>query len=113
MATPSGTPTPEATVSATPTPPTATGAASPTPEESPPATPTGEALTLPSGESAITLTSTGDGVLAYEIDGVKYEKFFGFIKVMLKRKVIVSAETGELLGIDQDLLTKLLDLLSF
>ncbi len=105
-ATESAAPSPTATESAAPTPeitPT------PTPEESPPAT---EGAELPLVEEVIVLTTTDDGILAYEIEGIKYKKLLGFIKIMLKRKVIVSAETGELLGIEQDLLTRILDLLS-
>jgi len=63
-------------------------------------------------EGVINLTTTDEGVLAYEIQGIKYEKLFGFIKIMLKRKAIVSAETGELLGIDEDLLTRIIDFFS-
>lgn len=100
IATPSATPisTPSATPTATPTAtPSASPAASPisTPEESP-----------------ITLTTTEDGTLTYEIEGSKFEKLLGLFKVKLNRTVIVSAETGELLNIEQNLPTQLLDILS-
>lgn len=110
IATPS--PTPVATQAATPT-PVATEAATPTPELSP--TPTATATptpVIPLVEGVINLVTTDEGVLAYEIQGIKYEKLFGFIKIMLKRKAIVSAETGELLGIDEDLLTRIIDFFS-
>ncbi len=96
--TPSATPT-GATESATPTPEGATEAG--TIEEEPPPV-----------EEVVSLTTTDEGILAYEIPGIKYKKLFGLIKITLKRNVIVSAETGELLGIQQSLLTRILDLLS-
>jgi len=112
LATPSASPSPEATESASPT-PEATEPATPSPELTPSPTATGTPTPeVPPVEEMISLTTTDEGVLAYEIQGIKYEKFFGFIKVMLKRKVIVSAETGELLGIEQDLFTRILDLFS-
>lgn len=109
IATPS--PTPVATEAATPT-PVATASPTPTPEETPIATPTATPAPVPLVEGTISLITTDEGLLAYEIEGVKYEKLFGFIKVMLKRKAVVSAETGELLGIQQDFPTRILDLFS-
>jgi hypothetical protein len=64
-------------------------------------------------EFVIELTTTDDGTLAYEIDGEKTEKFLGLTEIKLKRKAVVSAETGELLGITQDFRTRLLDIFSF
>jgi hypothetical protein len=63
-------------------------------------------------EDVVTMTTTEDGTLAYEIPGIKYVKLFGMIKIKLQRTAVVSAETGELLAIQEDLLTRLLDLLS-
>ncbi|KPJ70894.1 hypothetical protein AMJ51_00740 [Microgenomates bacterium DG_75] len=63
-------------------------------------------------EEVVNMTTTEDGTLAYEIPGIKYKKFLGMIKIKLKRTAIVSAETGELLGIQEDLLTRLLDIFS-
>jgi hypothetical protein len=107
-ATPSATPT--ATESATPTPGEATEAGeleiSPTPE------PTLPEEEIPPVEEIITLTTTNEGDLAYEIPGIKFKKLFGMIKIKLDRTVLVSAETGELLGIRQALLARILDLLS-
>jgi len=106
----------------TPSPtPIATEAATPTPEATEAATPTPEATLVaiatpgpgvPLIESIISLTTTDEGILTYEIEGIKHEKFLSFIKVMLKRKIIVSAETGELLGIEEDLPTRILDFFS-
>lgn len=112
---------PTATVSATPT---ATVSATPTMVEEPvpTATPSGEPTATPSAEPTeavesvgtfpIRLVLTDAGVLAYEIDGVKTERLFRLFKVKLNRVVVVSAETGELLEIQQSLLTKILDFLS-
>ena len=100
QATPSASPT--ATPSATPT---ATPSASPT--ASPSASPE---ATLATG--AIVLTLDEDGNLVYEITGVKFEKLLGLLRVALNRVVVVSAETGELLAVRQNLLTRLLDLFS-
>lgn len=83
--------TAEASPSATP---------EPTPEESP-------------AEEFVELTVDDDGELVYGIEGFKEERFFGVFKVNLKRKVYVSAETGELVRIEQDLRTRLIDALSF
>jgi hypothetical protein len=69
------------------------------------------AITTPV-EEVISLITTDDGTLAYEIPGIKYEKFMGMIKVKLQRTAIVSAETGELLRIEQEFLTRILDFFS-
>lgn len=112
-------PTPIATPSATPT---ATVSATPTSSE-PTATPSGEPSATPSAEPSvepgslealpIQLVLTDDGILAYEIEGSKLEKLLGLFEVELDRIVVVSAETGELIEIDQNFLTRLLDLVSF
>lgn len=112
--------TPTATPSATPT---ATESATPTPEEgeatgageveiSPTPEPTLPEEAVPTVEEVITLTTTNEGDLAYEIPGIKFKKLLGIIKIKLDRTVLVSAETGELLGIRQTLLARILDLLS-
>lgn len=64
-------------------------------------------------EEPILLTSTEDGELVYEIDGEKFERLLGILPIGLQRKVIVSAETGELITVNQSIFTRLLDLLSF
>lgn len=106
-------PTPAATVSATPTlveepTPTATDSGEPT------ATPSGEPTPIVESleDTPIRLVLTDEGVLAYEIDGIKIKRFLGIFKVKLNRVVFVSAETGELLVIQQKFLTRILDILS-
>lgn len=64
-------------------------------------------------EDVIKLTTTREGVLAYEVPGTKKEKLLGFINVDIPKNVVVSAETGELLETQQDLLSQVLDFLSF
>jgi hypothetical protein len=109
-ATPSATPT--ATESATPTPEEEEATEAGEPEVSPTPEPTLPEEEVPPVEEIITLTTTNEGDLAYEIPGIKFKKLFGIIKIKLNRTVLVSAETGELLGIRQALLARILDLLS-
>lgn len=61
----------------------------------------------------IKLTTTREGVLAYEIPGTKRTRFLGFINVEIQKTAVVSAETGGLLGTQESLISKVLDLLSF
>jgi hypothetical protein len=97
--------------------PTATPSASPTatPSASPTATPSAQPSLSPAPafQPAINLVLADDGSLVYEIDGYKNEKLLGLFNIALKRLVIVSAETGDLVSIEQDLLTRILDFLSF
>lgn len=71
---------------------------------------TSSATTL---QEVINLTSTGEGVLAYEIPGVSNQKFLGFIPVAIEKTAVVSAETGELLDVSQTLGSTVLDIFSF
>lgn len=64
-------------------------------------------------EDVIKLSTTREGVLAYEIPGIKQEKLLGFLNVNISKTALVSAETGELLGVRQNLLSQILDLVSF
>jgi len=66
----------------------------------------------PGVEAMVEMITTDEGELAYEIDGYKEKKLLGLFKIMLKRQVRVSAETGELIDIQQDLMTRFIDLLS-
>ena len=89
---------------ATPSPTPATDSAEPT------ATPSGEPDQ--EEEAAVVLAADQDGELVYVISGTKFERLFGFFPVGLRRKAIVSAETGELIRLNQGIFTRLLDLLS-
>lgn len=64
-------------------------------------------------EQIIELTTTREGVLTYEIPGTKTERLLGFIPVTINKTVVVSAETSELLEVQEPILTQLLDLVSF
>lgn len=63
-------------------------------------------------DEVITLTTNEEGTVVYQIEGTKNKKLLGLRPIELQRTVIVSAETGELLKIIEDLRTRLLDLLS-
>jgi len=63
-------------------------------------------------EEDIELTATDNGTLAYEIPGIKYKKLFGLFDIKLQRKAVVSAETGELLRLEQDFRDRILSFLS-
>ena len=89
---------------ATPSPTPATDSAEPT------ATPSGEPDE--EEEAAVVLAADADGELVYVISGTKFERLFGFFPVGLRRNAIVSAETGELIRVNQSIFTRLLDLLS-
>lgn len=54
-----------------------------------------------------------DNELVYVIEGESQEKLFGLFGVSVPKTVKVSAESGELVGIDQSLLSRILDLISF
>lgn len=69
-------------------------------------------LTPDQESEQIVLTEQEDGTLTYEIPGTKTEKLLGFYKITLKRTAIVSAETGELISIQQSPTDTILDILS-
>lgn len=64
-------------------------------------------------EEVVKLTATKEGILAYEIPGTKRTRFLGFINIEIPKTAVVSAETGALLGTQESLISKALDLLSF
>lgn len=118
------TPTPEATASASPeaspeetATPEATASAEPSPTEStqPTEVPTEEPSPSPTSqeELPITLTQLSDGTLVYEIKGIKQKKLLWVYQVDVPRTAIVSAETGELIGIRRTFGATLLDVFSF
>lgn len=53
-----------------------------------------------------------NGEVRYEIEGEVDEKFLGIVPVKIKKRVVVSAQTGENLGESQGLLDRILELLS-
>jgi hypothetical protein len=94
---------------------TASGEPSPTSSTEPSASPSSTPLATeePAEQPAITLTVDENGNLVYEVMGTKTEKFLGLVNVKLHRVAVVSAETGGVVEIKQNLLNKLLDSLSF
>lgn len=64
-------------------------------------------------DQVIELSTTREGILAYEISGVKQEKLLGFLNVNIQKTAVVSAETGELIGVQQNIVSQILDLISF
>ncbi|MBI4062352.1 hypothetical protein HY410_00360 [Candidatus Gottesmanbacteria bacterium] len=103
QATPSATPI--ATPSAEPS-PTGEASASGTPTATP-----AEVVESQTGEQ-IVLTEQADGTLVYRIPGFKNKKFLGIFAVSLARIAVVSAQTGELIAIEQNFLSRILDTLS-
>lgn len=67
--------------------------------------------TLPQVESVITLSEHA-GSLAYSIDGISEKKLLGFFPVQIKKRVIVSAETGEVIQVQRSFLDRVVELLS-
>lgn len=61
----------------------------------------------------ISLTTTKQGVLVYEIPGVSNQRFLGFVPVEIQKTVVVSADTGELVEVNKPLGSTLLDMVSF
>lgn len=72
-----------------------------------------EEVVVDEADIVVDLVTTEDGTLAYEIEGTKNERFLWIRKVKLNRVVVVSAETGELLAINQSFATNVLDFFSF
>lgn len=71
---------------------------------------TGSAATL---GNVISLTTTRQGVLVYEIPGVSNQRFLGFVPVEIQKTVVVSADTGELVKVNKPFGSTLLDIVSF
>lgn len=61
----------------------------------------------------IEISTDQDGRLVYEMQGERFEVFLGIFPVRVKKKIVVSAETGELLRVDQTLIQRIIDFLSF
>lgn len=54
-----------------------------------------------------------DNKLVYQVDGSKSKKLLGLLPVEVKKMVTVSTQTGGVVSINEDLLNKILDLISF
>lgn len=62
--------------------------------------------------SSVDLKTESDGSLSYDIDGTKNEKFLGIFDMAIPKNLIVSAQTGQILVVNQSTFSKILDLLS-
>lgn len=69
--------------------------------------------------SGIVTTATGvdlktesDGSLSYDIDGTKNEKLLGVFDIAIQKNLIISAQTGQVLTVNQSTFSKILDFLS-
>lgn len=65
-----------------------------------------------SATSRVHLKTEADGSLTYNIDGSKDEKLLGVFNVAVPKSLIVSAETGQVLTVNQTTFSKILDFLS-
>lgn len=64
------------------------------------------------GQNQIQLVLDSNGNLLYEIGGVKYKKLLGIFTIKIDKTGQVSAENGGVVGINQSVFSKLLDILS-
>lgn len=62
--------------------------------------------------SGVNLKTESDGNLSYSIDGTKNEKLLGVFDVTIPKNLIVSAQTGRVLTVNQSTFSKVLDFLS-
>ncbi len=62
--------------------------------------------------TGVDLKTESDGSLAYNIDGTKDEKLLGVFDVAVPKNLIVSAETGQVLTVNQSTFSRILDFLS-
>lgn len=62
--------------------------------------------------TGVDLKTEQDGSMAYNIDGIKNEKLLGVFDVAVPKNLIVSAQTGQVLTVNQSAFSKILDFLS-
>ncbi len=62
--------------------------------------------------TGVDLKTESDGSLSYDIDGTKNEKLLGVFDVAIPKNLIVSAQTGQVLTMNQSTFSKILDFLS-
>lgn len=53
-----------------------------------------------------------EGVAVYRLKGIKEQNLLGFIPIIVERTAVVSAETGELIEIQEPTLAKIVNILS-
>lgn len=96
-------PEPTATASAEPS-PTSTASAEPSPTAS------GSAETTEEG--TFSLTTDEEGELVYRVAGKKFKKLFGIFNITIDKVVVLSAETGNIKGIEKTLFEQIQEILS-
>jgi hypothetical protein len=62
--------------------------------------------------SGVKIKTESDGSLSYKIDGTKNEKLLGVFDVAIPKNLVVSAQTGQVLVVNQSTFSKILDFLS-
>ena len=62
--------------------------------------------------TGVDLKMETDGSLSYDIDGTKNEKLLGVFDVAVPKNLIISAETGQVLTVNQSTFSRILDFLS-
>lgn len=62
--------------------------------------------------NSVDLKTESDGKLSYNIDGEKSKKLLGVFEVAVPKKLVVSAETGQVLIVNQSIFSRILDFLS-
>jgi uncharacterized membrane protein YkoI len=62
--------------------------------------------------TGVHLKTEDDGSLTYNVEGTKKEKLLGVINISVSKSLIVSAETGQILSVNQSTFSKILDFLS-
>lgn len=68
---------------------------------------------VPTGQNNIQITTDSKGNVIYEINGVKYERLLGVFDVAINKTGQVSAQNGQLVGVNQSLFSQIIDSLSF
>lgn len=62
--------------------------------------------------TGVDLKMETDGSLSYDIDGTKNEKLLGVFDVAVPKNLVISAETGQVLTVNQSTFSRILDFLS-
>lgn len=62
--------------------------------------------------TGVNLKTESDGSLSYDIDGTKNEKLLGIFDIAVQKNLIISAQTGQVLTVNQSTFSKILDFLS-
>lgn len=75
-------------------------------------TPTPSPEITDDARTVVELVESPEGLLSYKVEGIKTKKLFGIKSIQLPRTVYLSAETGEILSIQQDWINRLLSFFS-